>query len=136
MTTLRQFSKLFCLGCGEITLHDGVGCIHRSTCGGRHVVVQIEDVARRANVSTGYDSLQPNERKILLLLGTGVSVSQVARSMRIAEATVKSQRSRICAKLNIKLGSGRDVLRDYVSARGLVDEASARTVVQKHAASL
>ena len=29
MTSLRSFSKLHCVGCDDVTLHDFFGCIHR-----------------------------------------------------------------------------------------------------------
>lgn len=145
MTTLRQFQKLHCAGCGDITLHDGIGCVHRKSCGttfeAKRVVIATEydrQISKHGVVpgGVGLDSLTTNERRILVMLGTGASSGTVALSLKLSESSVRQYRYRLCQKLNLKLGAGRDVIRDYVQARNLTDEAMDREYVRKTTAVL
>lgn len=134
-----------CSGCKETTLWDGTGCVHRKQCRTTFDAVRVvigteydQRIAKAGGVpgAVGYDSLTRTERRVLLLLGSGVSLLTAAMKLNMTEKSVGFTRYRICQKLNLELGAGRDVIRDYVQARNLFDLEETKAYVKKNTAVL
>lgn len=59
-------------------------------------------IPRRSDEPTELSALSEREREVLLLIGGGRNNREIARSLRLSEATVKSHVSRILAKLKLR----------------------------------
>ena len=60
---------------------------------------------------TGLNSLTPAERRVLQLVASGKSTTEIAQELHLSGRTVEHHRAHICAKLNLQ---GRDALLRFV----------------------
>ena len=84
-------------------LAEGVRRVH---AGGRYITASMaEALARHFGSGSGaplHDSLSPREFEVLRGLGTGNTVTSVAREMALSPKTVTTYRKRILEKLNLQ----------------------------------
>jgi two-component system response regulator NreC len=58
-------------------------------------------MANPADAKTGYDLLSDREREILVLLGEGIALKEVARSLDLSVKTVEAHKYNLMRKLNL-----------------------------------
>ena len=99
-------------GCAPDTLAAGIRAVHR---GARHMSPQ---VAARLAESVSCEPLTFREEQVLRLLASGLSNKAIARSLAIAENTVKSHLKSVFEKLRVQ---SRTQAVAVIGQRGLLD---------------
>jgi two-component system invasion response regulator UvrY len=57
---------------------------------------------RNKNKATGHDALSNRELEVMLLLGSGLSVSQIGKELSLSVKTISTHRSHILSKMDMK----------------------------------
>ena len=98
-----------------------LGAVRRVAAGGKYVSAAIADrllhqAAGQAADSLPHERLSDREFEIFRLLGTGKSVTEIARAINLSVKTVSSHRMRILAKTGLRTNA--DIV-DYVISHRL-----------------
>jgi DNA-binding NarL/FixJ family response regulator len=88
----------------DMSGNDFIEALHRVANGGtllnEEMITQSRQrLARRAHEDAQLANLSPQERRILLLLGDGLTNREIAESLHLAEKTVKNYLANLLAKL-------------------------------------
>ena len=82
------------------TVHRGHGLIAPEVT--RRLIARFAAISPTADRSRLLEALSAREREVLVLIAHGMSNAQIARALRLEEATIKSHVSRLLTKLDLR----------------------------------